>query len=131
MKMGRSSTGIRKPPTHRVVGLQCLITVIVAGIAWGIGGLVAAKSALLGGLIVVLPSAYFAWRAFAYNATRSAAKVVGGLIQAEMGKLLFTALLFAAVFKFGQPLQYGVVFAAFGCVLLGGLIGSALLLTER
>lgn len=131
MILVRSSAGIRKPPTHRVVGLQLLITVLAAGFGWVFAGALAAKSALLGGLIVVLPSAYFAWRAFAYNATRSAAKVVGGFIQAELGKLLFTALLFAAVFKFGQPLEYGVVFAAFGGVLLGGLVGSTLLLTER
>ncbi len=128
MVLVHSPAGIRKPPTHRLIGLQCLATMVLAVAGWGFIGWIAGKSLLLGGLIVVLPNAYFAWRAFSYNGTRSVARVVGGFIQAELGKLLFTGLLFAAVFKWAEPLHYIALFAGFVVVLLVSLLAAAVLL---
>lgn len=46
----------------RVVGLQILATLIVALVAWPLGGAKAAVSALLGGAACVVPNALFALR---------------------------------------------------------------------
>jgi len=130
-----SSESISKPPVYRIIGIQLVVTVVA-----GLGGLVlfgtvVAKSVLLGSAIALLPNAYFAWRAFVYNGTRSATKAAGSLLQAEISKLLLTALLFAAVFKLGQPLQPVALFAAYASVLLVGVLASVWLLkparTER
>lgn len=126
----RSPAGIKKPPTHRLIGLQLLVTVVAAATGGVLFGQVAAKSALFGGLIAVVPNMYFAWRAFAYNQTRSAARVVGSFYQAELGKLALTALLFAVAFKFAQTLQPVALFTAFGAVMVSGLIGSATMLSK-
>lgn len=131
MVLVRSSAGISKPPTYRLIGLQCVLTALLAIGAWGVIGPTAALSALLGGLIATVPAAYFAWRAFAYNQTRSAVKVLGSFYQAEIGKLLITALMFAAVFKLVSPLHTAALFVAFGIVLVGGLVSSALLLDSK
>ena len=131
MVLIRSSASISKPPTYRLIGLQCCLTALATLVAWGVFGQHAAISAFLGGLIVVIPAAYFSWRAFAYNQTRSAAKVLGSFYQAELGKLLLTAFLFAAVFKLFSPLNDAALFATFGTVLMGGLLASATLLSAK
>ncbi len=46
----------------RIVGLQILATLIVALVAWPLGGAKAAVSALLGGAACVVPNALFALR---------------------------------------------------------------------
>lgn len=46
----------------RIVGLQILATLIVALVAWPLGGVMAAVSALLGGAACVVPNALFALR---------------------------------------------------------------------
>lgn len=46
----------------RIVGLQVLASLIVALVAWPLGGVDAAASALLGGAAVVVPNALFALR---------------------------------------------------------------------
>ena len=46
----------------RIVGLQILATLIVALVAWPLGGANAAVSALLGGAACVVPNALFALR---------------------------------------------------------------------
>ncbi len=127
----KSVAGIEKPPTYRVILVQCLSVILIALAVYLLKGQEFAVSAILGGLLVILPNAYFAWRAFRYNQTRSAAHLVGGFVQAELGKFLITALLFALVFKLVKPLVTGALFASFVVVLLVGLIASAFLLQAR
>ena len=97
-------------------------------LAWATVSTLLAKSVLIGSGVAVVPNAYFAWRAFRYNQTRSAEKVLGSFVQAELGKLALTALLFAAAFKLGQPMDVQGLFAGFVVTTLTGLVGSALLL---
>lgn len=48
----------------RVIGLQVLVTVVVALLAGWIGGAAAAVSALLGGAACFVPNGLFAWRLY-------------------------------------------------------------------
>ena len=59
-----------------------------------------AKSALLGGLIGILPNIVFALKAFRYAGAREAKKVVESFFSGIKIKMGLTALLFSLVFKF-------------------------------
>lgn len=126
-----ATAAINKPPAYRVIILQCFLTIALVAVCYWLGGAIVAYSLMLGGLLVVLPNCYFAWRAFRYNLTRSAMQIVGGMVQAEIGKFVITALMFALVFKFVEPLSAGALFAGFMVVLAAGLIASAFVLPTR
>lgn len=125
------SIAIEKPNTRLVIVWQSVLAILVTAAAFVLGDAAWAKSVFLGSLVAVIPNGYFAWRAFRYNQTRSAEKVLGSFFLAEMGKVALTALLFAATFKWGQPLHAVSVFVGFIVVMMTGLAGSALLLHRQ
>jgi len=85
-----------------LVGAQAITAALAAGIVWMVRGHAAALAALFGGLVVILPTVYFA-AAVHLRAKKSAAEVLGAFYRAEIGKLILTALLFwIAALKFGQ-----------------------------
>lgn len=59
-----------------------------------------AKSALLGGLIGIIPNIVFALKAFRYAGAREAKKVVESFFSGIKIKMGLTAILFSLVFKF-------------------------------
>ena len=71
-----------------------------------------AKSALLGGLIGILPNIVFALKAFRYAGAREAKKVVESFFSGIKIKMGLTALLFSLVFKFLviEPLPFFGIF---------------------
>ncbi|WP_242602014.1 F0F1 ATP synthase subunit I [Legionella yabuuchiae] len=75
-------------------GLTLIITIAAA--LWGGGH--AAQSAFLGGLVSVIPNAYFAWKVFQYQGARAARKIVNSLYKGEAIKIFLTLILFALVF---------------------------------
>lgn len=80
-----------------IIGLQMLVAFASAlgfgaAIDW-----IAGKSALIGGLIAVVPGAFYAWRVVR-STSRSAGRMLAAHVVAEFGKLALTALMFAAVF---------------------------------
>lgn len=59
-----------------------------------------AKSALIGGLIGIIPNIVFALKAFRYAGARKAKKVVESFFSGIKIKIGLTAILFSLVFKF-------------------------------
>ena len=118
---------IPKPPVHRILFLQTLSTVLFAAslLFWDTA---AAFSALLGGTIATVGNTYFAWRAFHYNGTRHASKVVSSFYRAEIGKFFVMAVLMAVVFKWVEPLNKATLLLAFALILLIATVGAAFLL---
>ena len=100
----------------RVLQLQMLTIMLVAGIAWAAGGSQSAISALLGGLVGFLPNLVFAYLFGRRDPGRSANQVVKAFYLGEAVKLALTALLFGIVFHVpgisGLP-----VFIAFAAVM--------------
>ena len=91
-------TNLKPPSIYRVIVAQLAWTFLLS-----IAGLMAFEvvfgySALLGGLISALPNSYFALHAFKYQGARNADKVVKGFIRGELGKIVFTGMLFALSF---------------------------------
>lgn len=84
---------------RRILQLQALAIIAVAGLAMAWSGVEEAKSALLGGLVGFLPNALFAFKFGRQDPKRTARQVVRTFYLGETIKLLVTALLFAIVFQ--------------------------------
>jgi ATP synthase protein I len=82
-------------------------------LVFAISGAVSAWSAALGGIISIVPNAYFAHRVFRYSGARSMDKVVRSTYQGELMKLLMTGAGFALVFTQVEPLRVSAVFGGF------------------
>ncbi len=126
----KHSSVIAKPPLHRLILLQLLTTALLA-VLFSISGVTAAISAALGALVVTAGNTYFGWRAFRYNGTRYANKVLGSFYKAEIGKFAVMAILMAMVFKFIEPLHTVALLIGFVVTLLVGTIGAAVLLQSK
>ena len=74
-----------------------LLLTLVVGFFWGYEY---AKSSFLGGLVVIIPNMIFAYKAFRYAGAQSSRKVMESFYSGAKLKMLYTALLFALVFKF-------------------------------
>ena len=113
---------------YPVLSAQLVTSLVVALAALLWKGPVAGYSALLGGMIALLPNAYFAYKAFRYFGARSAKAIVQSFWSGEMGKLFLTAALFALVFAGVKQLNVAALFAGYGLVL--GTSACALLLVK-
>lgn len=58
----------------------------------------AANSALLGGIICVIPNIYFARKLFKYQGARSAKQIVNSFYKGEAVKIILSVILFTVVF---------------------------------
>lgn len=95
------------------------VTVLVVFVT--LGGVVA-WSAALGGLISILPNAYFAHCVFRHAGARSIEKAVRSAYQGELVKLLMMGAGFAFVFAVVEPVEVSAVFGGFLVVHVGGLL---------
>ena len=84
---------------------QSLVTVLFAGIGYGFGGIVAAYSALAGGLATVLPNAFLAARLLALPGRFDAARLLRSAAVGEVGKVVLTVAVLSAVFVAVKPLS--------------------------
>jgi ATP synthase protein I len=80
---------------------------------WGIGGRVAAWSALLGGMTCVIPNSFLALRLVVPRRDPGAAGLVRAAYIGELGKLALTVLMFSLVFTLVRPLAAGPLFTGF------------------
>nr|WP_241263049.1 ATP synthase subunit I [Parahaliea mediterranea] len=118
---------IARPPVYRISLAQvalllpaCLLLALWDGV-WGL-------SALCGGLVAVVPQAWFAARAFRYSGARSAQAVARSGYAGEVGKFLLSAAGFAAVFMLLRPVSGAAVFAGYLAMLAIQITGSWMLL---
>lgn len=83
----------------RLFWVQLLATLVVSVIGLAMINKQASLSIIIGGLISILPNAYFARMLFRYSGAIVAQKIVKSFYQGEAMKLLLTFSLFALVFK--------------------------------
>lgn len=71
-------------------------------------GQMAASSAMLGGLVAIIPSAIFAKKLFQHQGARAARQIVKSFYIGEALKISISVVLFALIFKFFQitPLAF-------------------------
>jgi ATP synthase protein I len=80
--------------------VQLGITATIAMICIGFYNWNTAKSAILGGLVNIIPNAYFANKLFKYQGARAARQIVNGFYKGEALKIVLSILLFTLVFVF-------------------------------
>jgi ATP synthase protein I len=108
--------------------VQLCVSVVIAVVLWAWVGKVAGASALLGGAAVVTPNGFLAARLLRPTRDESARAIMRSAWIGEIGKLLLTVLMFAAIFAAVRPLEplafFGGFIAAqlviFGALFLGG-----------
>ncbi|MEP4468350.1 ATP synthase subunit I, partial [Marinobacter alexandrii] len=81
-------SGIRRPPITRWFVIESVVLVLVSLAFLAFRGQVSGYSALLGGLIFLLPHGYFALKAFRFSGARSAKQIMTSFYQGEAGKLI-------------------------------------------
>ena len=82
---------------YRILAIQAIIALLVSGL-FLLQGLTAAYSALVGGLVCIIPNVVFVFLTHRHGGAQAAKKVVNAFYLAEALKLSLTALLFALVF---------------------------------
>lgn len=120
---------IKRPPVYRISTFQLLILLGVSLILLALR-IEWAYSVLCGGLIAVLPQAYFAARTFRWRGAQSAQAIARSSYGGVVGKFIFSAAGFALVFALLRPINGLAVFAAYITMLLIQIIGSWLLLRK-
>ena len=120
---------IKRPPVFRITVVQLVILVSSSALIF-LFDAVWAYSVLAGGLIAVLPQAYFATRAFRWRGARSAQAIAKSSYAGVVGKFVFSAAGFAAVFALMRPIEGLAVFTGYLVMLMIQIIGSWLLLKD-
>jgi ATP synthase protein I len=118
-----SNKGLQRPPLGRVLAADAFLLLLMVAVAWCFDAAMA-RSVLLGGLIFLLPQAWFTWRAFRVRGAAAAQAVVQGFYRAEAGKFLMVTAGFALAFNLAGPLQAQWLF---GSYVLMFLLNSVLL----
>ncbi len=118
---------IKRPPIHRITIAQLAILMPLCMLLLS-GDKVRAYSLLCGGLIAVLPQAYFAARVFRRTGAQSAQAIARASYSGEIGKFELTAAGFAVVFAAVSPVDGLSVFIGYLIMLAIQITGSWLLL---
>jgi len=82
----------------KIIAGQALIVVLVSLLFYLFGNVVSGKSALYGGIAVLIPNLYFALK-IQNNRGQDAKKIVRSFYAGESGKLILTAIIFAVIFQ--------------------------------
>nr|WP_298411488.1 ATP synthase subunit I [uncultured Halomonas sp.] len=118
---------LKRPQYARLLAAQACMVLFLAVLSASLKGGPAAVSALLGGLVCLLPNAYFAWRAFHYQRARFVRDVVKNFYRAEVGKFGLTVALFMLVFVTVPPSNPVFFFGAYVATLFTQWLGPWLL----
>ena len=100
---------LAKPPLKRIFTAQ-IIVLLFGSVALILVDIITAYSAFIGGLIAIVPNAYFARWAFRFSGAQASADVARSFYRGEAGKFLLTTILFASVFALIKPLNVVVIF---------------------
>jgi ATP synthase protein I len=85
--------------------LEVVIACVTSALVMLLKGSVAGFSALLGGVIFLLPVGWFSLRVLVRNGRNTPREVVSNMYVGVMGKLGLTAVLFSMVFVLIKPLE--------------------------
>ena len=105
-------TTIPRPSIYKAPLYQMAILLLVCVLV-AILDVTMAGSALVGGLIQIVPQAWFSRQAFKYSGASNTDLVVRSMYRGEAGKVVMTATLFAIVFALYKQWNYIILFTAF------------------
>ena len=118
---------IARPPVHRITLAQLAILAPLCLLLLAYDK-VTAYSVASGGLIAILPQAYFAMLAFRWRGANSARAIARSSYAGEIGKFVLSVAGFAVVFAVVRPISGLAVFTGYLVMLAIQITGSWLLL---
>ena len=121
---------ITRPPVHRITLTQLALLALLCMVLLAFEKVVA-YSVLCGGLIAIVPQAYFATLAFRWRGAQSARAIARSSYAGVMGKFLLSIAAFALVFAVVRPIDGPAVFMGYLAMLVAQITGSWLLLTHN
>lgn len=92
---------------------------LLALISWYLAGRIGLQSAILGGLIYILPNAYYVKKIFQHQGARAAKQILSSFYKGEALKISLSIVLFTLVFIF---------FSINPLIFFGAYIGMQLLI---
>lgn len=107
----------------RVTVIQTAVLIVLTLATFLILGMVAAYSVLLGGLVSVIPNAYFGRMVFRHTGARAIENVVRSAFVGELVKLLMMGAGFGLIFAWVEPVSAARVFAGFVLTHMAGIAG--------
>ncbi|MCK7543542.1 ATP synthase subunit I [Marinobacter bryozoorum] len=94
--------------------------IVVMALLWATQGRLAGYSALVGGLIFLVPNTWFAYQVYKVEGARNMSRMVGNLFRAESVKIALTAVFFAAVFNLMEPIHVPALLFTFAVMVVMG-----------
>ena len=105
-------TTIPKPPLTRVAIYQLAALLPASGLLL-LMDTVLAYSVLVGGLVQIVPQAWFARQAYKYSGAQQASLVVRAMYRGETGKVVLAATLMAVLFTLHKQWNFFALFIAY------------------
>lgn len=105
-------TTIPKPPLTRVAFYQLAALLPASGLLL-LMDTVLAYSVLVGGLVQIVPQAWFARQAYKYSGAQQASLVVRTMYRGETGKVVLAATLMAVLFTLHKQWNFFALFMAY------------------
>ena len=113
----------------RILTMQLGITLLAGLVAWALKGTVAGYSAVLGGLICVIPSTFLGMRMMAVRHSNNPQKMLNAAYLGEAGKWFLSFGFFALVYIWIKPLH--PVSLLMGFIAAQGGVWAAILTDKR
>jgi len=118
------AASISKPPIIMWLGIELVFLTLVVAFAWFLQIIVwpaqsyLAVSCLLGGVVAIIPHAYFAGLAWRFTGARSASRMIKSIYRGESGKFILTLVGFGLIFVSPLPVQPVVLFLSYALLLV-------------
>jgi ATP synthase protein I len=120
---------IARPPVHLITLAQLALLVPISLGLLAVDEVVA-YSVVSGGLVAIVPQAYFAVLAFRWRGAQSASAIARSSYAGVLGKFLLSIAGFALVFAVVRPIDGPAVFMGYLAMLVTQITGSWMLLTR-
>ena len=117
--MARSGHRLNRVPLLRWLVIESTAIVVMA-LLWATQGSLAGYSALVGGLIFLVPNTWFAYQVYKVEGARNMSLMVSNLFRAESAKIALTAVFFAAVFNLMEPIHVPALLFTFAVMVVMG-----------
>lgn len=90
------------------LALTCLLALLLM-----LKDFVTAYSALIGGLLYLMPAGWFSLRVLVKNTAQTPREILANMYISETGKVLLAVALFSLVFMLVEPLNAGALFVTY------------------
>ncbi|OGT65569.1 MAG: hypothetical protein A3I13_02980 [Gammaproteobacteria bacterium RIFCSPLOWO2_02_FULL_47_50] len=122
----RTDISANKTAAYKLVGIQFVVTILVALLIFILFTTVSAYSVLLGGLAYMLPNAYFVRFAFRGSEPQTPHMILRWLYIGEAGKLVLTGVIFAICFALIKPINVIALFMMYIFMIFVNLAGMGI-----